>query len=51
MCEQCVELDRKIEHYERLSGWITDQPTLNGIKKLVAAIEAQKSALHPAKET
>jgi hypothetical protein len=25
MCEKCVEIDEKIEHYQRLSSRITDQ--------------------------
>jgi sulfur relay (sulfurtransferase) complex TusBCD TusD component (DsrE family) len=44
MCDKCVELDGKIEHYRSLSSRITDQPTLDGIKKLM---NAQKAALHP----
>jgi hypothetical protein len=44
---KCVELDSKIEHYRRLSSRITDQPTLNGIKKLIEEMNAQKDALHP----
>jgi hypothetical protein len=47
MCEKCVELDEKIEHYRRLSSGITDQATLEGIKKLIGQMQAQKAALHP----
>jgi hypothetical protein len=47
VCEKCIEIDAKIDHYHRLSGWITDQPTLDGIKKLIAQMEAEKLALHP----
>jgi hypothetical protein len=47
MCDKCVELDGKIEHYRRLSSRITDQPTLDGIKKLIEEINAQKAVLHP----
>jgi|HubBroStandDraft_6_1064221.scaffolds.fasta_scaffold104263_5 hypothetical protein len=25
ICEKCVELNKKIKHYEQLSRWITDQ--------------------------
>jgi hypothetical protein len=32
MCDKCVELDGKLEHYQRMSSRITDQPTLDGIK-------------------
>jgi hypothetical protein len=34
MCEKCVELDSKIEHYRALASRITDQPTLDGISHL-----------------
>ena len=50
MCEKCIELDGKIEHYQRLSSRITDQLTLDGIKKLIAQMKAIKAALHPEQE-
>jgi hypothetical protein len=40
MCDKCVELDGKIEHYRSLSSRITDQPTLDGIKKLIEEMNA-----------
>jgi hypothetical protein len=50
MCEKCVELDGKIEHYQRLSARIADQPTLDGIKELIERMKAQKAVLHPEQE-
>jgi len=50
MCDKCVELDRKIAQYQRLWSRITDQPTLDGIKELIAKMKAQKAALHPEQE-
>jgi hypothetical protein len=47
MCDKCVRLDDKIERYRYLSSRTTDQPTLDGIKKLIADLQAQKTALHP----
>ena len=47
MCEKCVALDRKIEHYERLRLSIADQVTVDRIKELLAEMKAQKAALHP----
>jgi len=47
MCEQCVEIDKKIEHYRRLASRLTDQATLDGIKQLIEQMQAQKVALHP----
>jgi hypothetical protein len=50
MCEQCVEIDKKIEHHRRLASLITDQLTLDGIKQLIERMQAQKAALHPEQE-
>jgi hypothetical protein len=50
MCERCTELDAKIEHYQRLSSRLTDQPTLDGIKELIERMKAEKAALHPKQE-
>jgi hypothetical protein len=47
MCEKCVELDSKIEHYLLLASRITDQPILDGIKQLIERMQAQKLLLHP----
>jgi hypothetical protein len=46
MCEKCTELDAKIEHYRRLSSRLTDQPTLDGIKKLIERMKAEKATFH-----
>ena len=47
MCDKCVELDGKIEHYKRVSASINDQLTIDRIKELVEQMEAQKAARHP----
>jgi hypothetical protein len=47
MCDKCIELDGKMERYQRLSSRITDQRTLDGIAGLIASMKAQKTALHP----
>jgi hypothetical protein len=49
MCDKCVELDKKIEHYRWIASMIGDQLTLDRIKQLVEQIKAQKAALHPEK--
>jgi beta-phosphoglucomutase-like phosphatase (HAD superfamily) len=46
MCEQCVEIDKKIDHYRQMASRMTDQPLLDGIKELVERMQAQKVALH-----
>jgi hypothetical protein len=46
MCEKCIELDKKIEHYQELSSWVLDQIALEGIRFLVAKYKADKKALH-----
>ena len=47
MCEKCVAIDRKIEHYERLCLSVSDQLTIARVKALVAEMKAQKAKLHP----
>ena len=47
MCEKCAELDRKIEHYERISALIGDQLTVGRIKELVVKMKVQKAEFHP----
>jgi beta-phosphoglucomutase-like phosphatase (HAD superfamily) len=47
MCEKCIELDKKIEHYRGMASRITDQPVLDGIKELIERMQAQKAAFHP----
>jgi hypothetical protein len=49
MCDKCVELDKKIEHYWKLHAAISDQLTLDGIKALIEDLQARKAALHPEK--
>jgi hypothetical protein len=47
MCEKCVELDGKIEHYQRMASRMTDQAMLDGIKELTEQMKALKAAPHP----
>jgi len=47
MCEQCIEIDKKIEHYRVIASRTTDEPLLDGIKELMERMQAQKRALHP----
>jgi hypothetical protein len=47
MCDQCVEIDKKIDHYQRLASRFTDQALLDGIKQPIERMQAQKAALHP----
>jgi hypothetical protein len=47
MCEKCVEIDSKIEHYQRMASRMTDQAMLDGIKQLIDRMQAEKAALHP----
>jgi hypothetical protein len=50
VCERCVELDAKIDRYQRMARMITDQRTLNGIAKAIEEANAEKAALHPERE-
>jgi hypothetical protein len=47
MCDKCVELDKKIEHYRRFQRAIDDRQMIDGAEKLIAKLEAEKAALHP----
>jgi hypothetical protein len=51
MCEKCVELDSKIEHYQHMASRITDQATLDGIQQLIERMQAQKAAFTPNKSS
>lgn len=46
MCEKCTELDKKIEHYKKLSTWVLDQSAQEGIRFLIAKYHDDKKALH-----
>ena len=48
MCDKCVELDGKIEHYRRLLSMMTQ--TIDGVKALIERMETQKAVLHPKQE-
>jgi len=47
MCEKCVVLDRKIEHYERIRFLLGDPVTADRVKELIAELHAQKQSNHP----
>ena len=46
MCDECIELGKKIDHYRTICARIYDEKTVEGIRKLIAEMEAQKAALH-----
>jgi hypothetical protein len=48
MCDKCVELDAKIEHYRKLALAISDRQTIDGLTSLIKEIEARKAQFHPA---
>jgi hypothetical protein len=47
VCERCVELDAKIEHYQKLARMISDQRILDVIAKTIEEANAEKAVLHP----
>ena len=47
MCEKCVELDEKIEHYRKMLSRITDTVAVDGIAELIVELLAKKAELHP----
>jgi hypothetical protein len=48
MCEKCDEIDKTIERYRQIKRSILDQITVERAQELIAELEAQKAALHPA---
>jgi hypothetical protein len=46
MCEKCIELDAKIEHYRQLAYGINDPRTDTALHVLIDQLQAQKTALH-----
>ena len=42
MCEKCVELDGKIEHYRDIASRITDEAMIRGIKVLIERAKARR---------
>jgi hypothetical protein len=46
MCDKCVELDGKIEHYRQIWRWVNDKATLEGIEVLIANYQSDKKASH-----
>jgi hypothetical protein len=50
MCDKCIELDGKIEHYQHMASRSTDPDILYGIQKLIERMKARKAALHPDEE-
>jgi hypothetical protein len=51
MCENCVEIDKKIERYRRIIHSISDRSTVERSNELIAILEGQKAALHPERVT
>ena len=47
MCDKCVEIDKRIEPLKFIAARTLDRPTLDGIDKLLAKLEAEKIELHP----
>jgi hypothetical protein len=47
MCDKCIQLDKKIEHYERLASAMADELTVERLRESVREMRAQKNALHP----
>jgi hypothetical protein len=44
MCEKCVEIDKKIDHYRWLAVYVNDERTAKGINELIQRHEAEKRA-------
>jgi hypothetical protein len=47
MCDKCEQLDKKIEHYEKILVSIGDRVTVERLVALIDDLQAQKAVLHP----
>jgi hypothetical protein len=47
MCDKCLELEKKIMRYRRLTFSINDLQTIDGLNELIKDAEAEKAKLHP----
>jgi hypothetical protein len=47
MCDQCIELDRKINRYRQIIERVLDPLLAEGVGKLIEEAEAEKAVLHP----
>ncbi|WP_298258177.1 hypothetical protein [Bradyrhizobium sp.] len=47
MDKRCDEIDEEIRHLRWLASRLTDQKTRDGIKALIAHLEAEKAELRP----
>ncbi|WP_441236235.1 hypothetical protein [Bradyrhizobium sp. 930_D9_N1_4] len=51
MCEKCIPFDKQIARYRFFQGRVTDQQTLDTIKRLLAELDEKKKANHPDSES
>ena len=42
MCEKCVDIDKRTEHYRRICASISDELTIDRIRELIQNLEAEK---------
>lgn len=47
MCQKCVEIDFKIEHYRAFALGPADDLARQSIRILIEDLDAEKAALHP----
>jgi hypothetical protein len=47
MCARCVEIDKRIAHFQELRGRLLDPQTLRSLEILIEELESKKAALHP----
>lgn len=50
MCDNCVEDEKQIAHYQELARTIPDQKALDAINDLIMELRSAKAARHPARE-
>jgi hypothetical protein len=50
MCERCVELDARIDHYHRLARMLSDERAPAAIGQEIERAKAEQVGLHPEPE-
>jgi hypothetical protein len=46
MCERCLEVDKKLQHYRVLHNSVTDNLVVQMIREMIDTLAAEKNALH-----
>jgi hypothetical protein len=51
MCQLCIKIDQKIDHFKEMASRGLSPETVCSIDILIAELEGQKAALHPERKS